>query len=429
MIFEGRIQSEQTSLNTLILLLLALMLFQMLPLPLTAIKYLSPAAHGVYRDVQSALNLQMGWRTISLDPLATREEFLKVLTYAILFWVILNNFRQRQEIERVVGIMIAIGLFLAVFGIIQKYSWNGKIYWVRELPQGSAPFGPYVNYNHFAGYMEIVLPFTVGYLLVQPPPRKGATTLRERFALWTSQQTSKSVLLMFAAMFMAAALILSSSRGGLISFIGSMVFFAFMLGTKRSSRRKGLRLVLACCGLGLIAAVWIGGHSAFVTLERLEKGIQEPSREERLVVWRDTLQMAKDYPRFGSGFNTFEKIYPTYKTTPSQAVFQYAHNDYLQLLAEGGVVALGVALCFIVIWYRAVILNWLRRQDPFAAHMTLGGMTAVFAILIHSLTDFNLHIPANAIAIVTVFAVTLNAVRVMPPGDTIGREGNILGRS
>ena len=128
MIFEGTIQFEQTPLNAPILLLLALILFQMLPMPLTAIKYLSPSAHAVYREVESAFNSQMGWWTISLDPIATREEFLKVLTYAMLFWVVLNNFRRRKQIEWLVAIVIAMGFFLAVFGVIQNYSWNGKIY-------------------------------------------------------------------------------------------------------------------------------------------------------------------------------------------------------------------------------------------------------------------------------------------------------------
>ena len=284
--------------------------------------------------------------------------------------------------------------------------------WLRELTQGGAPFGPYVNRNHFAGYMEIVIPLTIGYLLAQSPWRERNFTLRERVLLWTSQQTSKSVLLLFAAIFMAASLLLTGSRGGLVSFTGSMVFFAVMMKIKRSSGRKGSRLLSAFCGLGLIAAVWIGGNSAFLSVERLEKGIQEPSGEERLLLWHDTLRLAKDYLGFGSGFNTFEEVFPAYKTSARQAVFQYAHNDYLQLLAEGGVVALGLVMWLLVAWYRAVIARWLKRQDSFASHMALTGMTAVFAILIHSVTDFNLHIPANAIAMVTVLAATLNAASV-----------------
>jgi O-antigen ligase len=426
MISDGKIQLEATSLNTPIVLFLGLMLFQMLPLPLSAIKHLSPAAYAVYRDAGSTLNLQMGWRTISLDPMATREEFLKVLTYATLFWVILNNFRQRRQLEGIVAIIIGTGFFLAVFGIIQEYAWNGKIYWVRELTQGGSPFGPYVNRNHFAGYMEIVIPLTIGYLLAQSPLRREPISLRGRFLLWTSAQTSKSILLMFAAMFMAASLLLTGSRGGLVSLTGSMVFFAVMIRMKRTSRRKGSRVVLAFCSLGLIAAIWIGGNSALLSVERLEKGFQEPSTEQRLVLWQDTLRMAKDFIRFGSGFNTFEEVYPKYKTLPVQAVFQYAHNDYLQLLAEGGIVPFGLAVWSLIAWYRKVVVKWLERHDPFAAYMTLGGMTAVFAILIHSLTDFNLHIPANALTIVTAFAMTFNTVRVFPSADAFDRGSEVL---
>ena len=425
MILDGKIEFERTSLNTPIVLFLTLMFFQMLPLPLSAIKHLSPAAYAVYRDAGSALNLQMGWRTISLDPTATREEFRKVLTYATLFWMILNNLRQRRQLERIVAVIIGTGFFLAVFGIIQKYAWNGKIYWVRELTQGGNPFGPYVNRNHFAGYMEVVIPLTIGYLLAQSPLRREPISLRGRFLLWTSAQTSKSILLMFAAMFMAASLLLTGSRGGLVSFAGSMVFFAVMIRMKATSRRKGSRVVLALSALALIAAVWIGGNSAFLSVERLEKGIEEPSTEQRLVLWQDTLRIAKDFIRFGSGFNTFEEVYPMYKTLPVQAVFQYAHNDYLQLLAEGGIVPFGLAVWFLIAWFREVAAKWWERHDPFAAHMTLGGMTAGFAMLIHGLTDFNLHIPANALTIVTVFAMTFNAARVLPSGGAFDRGSEV----
>lgn len=181
-------------------------------------------------------------------------------------------------------------------------------------------------------------------------------------------------------------------------------------------------MVLASCGMILVAAIWIGGNSAFLSLERIEKTLQEPSTEERAVLWRDTLRMAHDYLRFGSGFNTFEEVFPAYKTSATQMIFQYAHNDYLQLLAEGGIVAFGLALWFILLWYRKVTARWLNRHDPFAAYLALAGMTAIFAMLIHSLTDFNLHIPANTIVTVTVLSVTLNASLVAASEPDINRR-------
>jgi O-antigen ligase len=426
MISNGKIEFESTSLNTPILLFLAIMLFQMLPLPLGAIRYLSPAAYTVYTDAATTLTLDAGWRAISLDPTATREEFLRVLAYSTLFWVILHTFRKRNQIEAIVATMIGMGFLLAVFGIIQEFSWNGKIYWVRELTHGGHPFGPYVNRNHFAGYMEIVIPLTLGQLLAETPPRRGSVSAKQRFLRWTSERTSKSVLLMFTAVFMAASLILTGSRGGLVSFAGSMVFFAVMMRMKRTTRRKGSRLVLAFFCLGLIAAVWIGGHSAFLSVERLEKSIQEPSAEERVVLWKDSFRMARDYLPFGSGFSTFETVYPMYKTLQVQAVFQHAHNDYLELLAEGGVLSVGLVIWLLYAWFSETGAKWLKRHDPFASQMTLAGMTSVVAILIHSLSDFNMHIPANAIIIVTISALTVNTARIPSFGDAFDRGSEVL---
>src|SRR5574337_144557 len=417
MIRNGRIQFDQTPFTIPILSFLALMLFQMVPLPLNTIALLSPAAYSVYSAAASALDLQFEWRTISLNPIATCEEFLRVLTYAMLFWVVLTCFRTRERVERVIVTIIGIGFFLAVFAIIQKYSSNGRIYWIRETAQGGEPFGPYVNRNHFAGYMEIALPLTIGYILAQSAVHTHRLGIRRRLLLWTSHQTSKSILLLFAAIFMGAALLLTGSRGGLVSFAGSMVFFVIMAIMKQTAHSRAVRLALACCGLTLVAAIWIGGNSAFLSLERLEKTLQEPSTDERALLWRDTLRMANDYLRLGSGFNTFEEVFPAYKTSTTQMIFQYAHNDYLQLLAEGGIVAFSLIGWFIVAWYRKVIARWLTRHDPFAVYLALAGMTAVFAMLIHSLSDFNLHIPANAVATVTVLSITLNAALVPALGQ------------
>src|SRR5574337_359875 len=368
MIRNGRIQFDQTPFTIPILSFLALMLFQMVPLPLNTIALLSPAAYSVYSAAASALDLQFEWRTISLNPIATCEEFLRVLTYAMLFWVVLTCFRTRERVERVIVTIIGIGFFLAVFAIIQKYSSNGRIYWIRETAQGGEPFGPYVNRNHFAGYMEIALPLTIGYILAQSAVHTHRLGIRRRLLLWTSHQTSKSILLLFAAIFMGAALLLTGSRGGLVSFAGSMVFFVIMAIMKQTAHSRAVRLALACCGLTLVAPIWIGGNSAFLSLERLEKTLQEPSTDERALLWRDTLRMANDYLRLGSGFNTFEEVFPAYKTSTTQMIFQYAHNDYLQLLAEGGIVAFSLIGWFIVAWYRKVIARWLTRHDPFAVY-------------------------------------------------------------
>src|SRR5574337_433897 len=259
MIVEGRIQFEKTSCNLPIILFLALTLFQMVPMPMTVIKHLSPTAYAMYPQASSAINPEIGWRTISLDPTATREEFVKVLTYAVLFWVILNNFRQRQQIEAVLRIIIGIGFFLAVFGIVQKYHWNGKLYWIRKLPRYSQPFGPYVNRNHFAGYMEIVIPWTMGYLLSQLGGRGRVHALWAGLRRLTPQQPRTLVLLLCAAMLMTASLLLTGSRGGLISFLSSMVFFAVIMRMQQPSDQKWSGLVPAFCGFALIVTILIGG--------------------------------------------------------------------------------------------------------------------------------------------------------------------------
>jgi O-antigen ligase len=242
---------------------------------------------------------------------------------------------------------------------------------------------PFVNKNHFAGYVEMAIPLTMGYFL-------GITS------------RPKKIILASVAVIMITALFLAASRAGILCFAASLIFMAFALRLRRASKGKAA-FIYALVFIALIFAVVMGIEPV---LERFKTIAGELfSRESRLFMWADTLRIIKDFPLLGSGLGTFRDIYPAYRTLTVQEPVFYAHSDFLQLVCETGLLGLGLVLWFLFIFYKEVFSLWLGRHHPFAKGITLGGLTGILAILLHSFFDFGLQIPANALLLTVIIVL------------------------
>jgi hypothetical protein len=406
MVTLGEIRIERTPLNLCWLLVLGLGVLQILPLPLQVIGILSPKAYTLYREMSFDAGLTASWRTLSLYPYATRLELVRLLSLALLFWVVANHFRTREQVDRLVRVIMAMGFLLAIFGIVQYFTWNGKLYWVRELTQGGNPFGPYVNRNHFAGYMEMVVPLTLGYVVSSTRSQFNVTSWRERLLRWGTPQASQSLLIIFVGLIMMTALLLSGSKAGLLSFLGSMVFFALFpsVGRFRSKRWWGLLALFLV--LGFASTLWLKPDSALQPFAILWLGSDDPSAHSRLLVWQDTLRLGWDYRWSGTGLNTFSWAFPLYKRPLSgQYLYTHAENDYLQAFAEGGVSLAAILAGGLLLGGAQLLNGWTERQRSYERGLGLGLLAGLAALLIHSASDFNLHIPANAILFVLLLAL------------------------
>jgi O-antigen ligase len=309
------------------------------------------------------------------------------------------------------------GFLLAVFGIIQKFTWNGRIYWFRENTQGGSPFGPFVNRNHFAGYMELVIPLSLGLLVTQFPnfAFSQSGSWRYRLSAWESY-FSKSALLIFFIVIMISALFLSLSRGGILSFLFSLVFFIFLLSSKRinwswrlgkfspqswvSKQSPNLRFLhfyflTSVFLFSILFLLWLGIDPV---LERLAT-LSSPTRaaQKRAIVWQDTWEMSKDFPLLGTGLATYQYIYPAYKTLPHQQFFEHAHNDYLELLAEVGFIPFVLLIGAVFYLWVNMVKGWHKRKNPYIRGMVAGILAATLALLLHSMGEFNFRIPSNAL--------------------------------
>ena len=407
MVGRGEIRIEQTPLNICWLFVLGFGLFQVLPLPLQVIRILSPNAYALYRDMAFDSGLNASWRPLSLYPYATKLEILRLFALALLFWVVANHLRTREQVNRVVRVIMAVGFLLAIFGIIQHFTWNGRLYWVRELTQGGNPFGPYVNKNHFAGYIEMVIPLSLGYLFAKERDRyTGVSGWRDRLLRWGTPEASRLLLIFFGGLIMVAALLFTGSRAGLFSFLSSMLFMALLLLIRRFRSRRWWRLIALFVVLGFAYALWLKPEKVLQTFAILWLGTDDPSARGRLLVWLDALRLGRDYRWTGTGLNTFAWAFPLYKGPRiDQALYVYTHNDYLQAFTEGGLLLL-LLLALAMVWGGGQLLNsWSEHERPYPRGIGLGLLAGLSAMLLHSASDFNLHIMANAILFVILLAL------------------------
>ena len=419
MVALHEIQLERTPLNLCLLLVLGLGLLQVLPLPLQVIRILSPKAYAFYRETSFDSELSASWRTLSLYPYATKQELIRLLALALLFWVVANYFRTREQVDRIVRLIMAMGFVLAVFAIVQHFTGNGKLYWIRELTHGGMLFGPYVNRNHFAGYMEMVIPLTLGYVVANKRSQSDVTNWRERVLRWGSPQASWSLLTIFGGLIMMTALLLSGSKAGLLSFLGSMIFFALFPSIGRFHAKRWWGFLALFLVLGFAYALWLKPDRALQPFAILWLGSDDPSAHSRLLVWQDTLRLGRDYCWTGTGLNTFSWAFPLYKRPVSgQYFYTHAENDYLQAFAEGGLPLVAI-LAIALLWGAAQLLSaWLESQRSYTRGVGLGLLAALVAILLHSASDFNLHIMANAILFVILLALAHRILVFGCPRDT-----------
>jgi O-antigen ligase len=306
----------------------------------------------------------------------TRIELQLLIAYLIVIFLMAQTFQRRGHWRGFVWFLMSLGFSVSVLGILQNLTFNGKLYWFRVMRFGGTPFGPYANRNHFAGFAEMIIPVALVPLVL-------GRVRRERIFLVT-----------LFAIVPIVALVLSTSRGGIVSFIVQMIILFSLLLIRRAPGKYvmfGGIVVLTA----VLAVSWIGVQQVLVRFTGIQT-LDVPVGKRKAMV-KDTFRLFLDHPILGTGLGTLQTVYPPYDSLYDGKVLNHSHNDYLEALAETGLV--GGLCCF---WFVAVVLrNGLRGMatlgSSFGSTLHLSGLLACCGILVHSLVDFNLHIPANAL--------------------------------
>lgn len=349
------------------------------------------------------------WDQLTISPYATRTQLLTLIWCLIAFYFGILSGVERKGKRLLIYSLAGLGAAEAFYGFLQYLGgWQTIFFYTKKYDLFEAT-GTYINRNHYAGFLEMVIPFCLALAsyefarLSKYKPRNGwnlkQLSIQERFP--------QAVFWLAATILLFAALAFSKSRMGIIASSASI------LGMIIVGKFKPGNLIVAGVFVALVAAMvlWIG---AGPITERFASTSQEYKLSDgsRLAIWRDTIHLIKKHPLAGDGLGTFPVAYTAVQTTFLGNFVNHAHNDYLEVASD-----LGIPVSLILFGsFGALLASSVRsarsKAMNFDRAVALGCAGSIFALLLHSLTDFNLYIPANAL----IFSAILGlAVSVTAP--------------
>jgi O-antigen ligase len=313
---------------------------------------------------------------LSAVPFLTEIEIVKFTALGILLFLAVQAYETLEHRQGFVWFTLVFGFAVSVFAILQYFTFNGKLYWLRELRNGGIPFGPYVNRNHFSGLIELIVPTGLSVIMLR------------------AEERDRMPLLAILTLLPIGALFLAASRGGIASFFSEVSLVVVLVFSRRRGRNQLVAgaVVLMLAG---VLVVWLGAGRAldrFASYRQLE--VTESRRTE---MTKDTLRIFFDHPVVGTGLGTLVKAFPRYETLYDGKIVDHSHNDYAEALAETGLIGGALCAAFLILLFCFAWARLTEAKNTLDLALHIGALAACCGLLIHSLVDFNLHIPSNAL--------------------------------
>lgn len=364
------------------------------------------AAYGIIQTLPFGLTdyagLVTSQRTISLDPFATQMTVVHFIALAIFFAVALVVFNSVGRLKSFVIVIVVFGFGYAFFSILQSVLSPGKIYGIYEV-QGGTNFGSFVNRHNFAAIMEMSIGLPLGMLLAG------------------SVGKDKKLLVITAIILMGVALLLSGSRGGFVSILGTAIFLVAMTSKAGPGRGRFLRIVLGAALVltMVLGAIFVGGESS---LSRFAETAETGNfTSDRGYIWSVTLKLIANSMPWGVGFGAFGVAFTAVNDRGGVERVEQAHNDFLQVAADAGIPGILIGAFFLFCFVR-LISRILNVKDPLLRGVALGAIGGCVGIMIHSLFDFVLHITAVSVMFIAMLAAAIACVRIDKTTKTEGRK-------
>lgn len=394
---------------------------QFTPLPAEWVQVLSPRGHEAHVLAAGALGLPPGaMLTLSLDPHATRDFWLKSLAYGCMFCLTLLLADSPRRLELLLKTLVISGTAQALYASVMVLSGIEYGFFIRKSTGQGTATGTFVNRNHLAGYLNLCLAAGIGLMIAKlggEAIHGWRQRLRSILRLLLGEKTRLRVYLIV----MVVGLVLTRSRmGNAAFFAGTLIVGAIGLLLMRNAPRSTLLFLASVVVLDLlIVGAWFGVDQVAQRIQQTEvaNNLDNPlPAEHRDEVDRQALHYAQDYWLTGSGGGSFYVTFPAYGSSGISGFYDHAHNDYLQLLVETGVIGLG--LCVLVVglasWQALQALR--RRNDPLMRGTAFGVALAICWLAIHSAVDFNMQIPANALTMSVLLALAWVAAGLQGAG-------------
>jgi O-antigen ligase len=381
------------------------LLFPLLGICLLAFIQVLPL--GKETDSQAGITNPI-YKTISADPYETNLFIWKLLALCMLLVLLWRYISTSRRLQTLILVIIAMGIATAMFGIIRQSIQHNSPGFVLPSLYPNEGYAQFINRNHFAFLMEMCLGLVLG-LTLRGNRRSLLLLLSAGIPLWT-------------------ALILSNSRGGMMSMISQVIFFILLYFSINSSKHKNKAMegwksilwrggrsvvirtliIIGLIGMMTASIIWVGGQPL---ANRIESTMVEPGIENvrdgssRQEIWNATWQMIKDYPILGVGFGGYWVSIASYHNASGRLTPRQAHNDYLEVLANGGIVGL-----ILVIWFTVIFIKKIRERlkstNSFYQTAYIGSLTGIWAVATHSLFDFGLHNTCNSVVVTSLIAIS-----------------------
>ncbi len=415
-------------------LFITFVFLQSISLPLSFVGLISPHTAAIYQDTFSSLNVSEQLVSISLNPYASFGKVLETVSYFLIFVLVLLLVDTQARLKILVYALIISGVAQAVYGTIMTLSGLEYGFFVKkEFGQGVAS-GTFVNRNHFAAYLEMCLALGIG-VLISTLYTTSSVTRNEFWRRFIDIFLGNKIRLRIGLAIMVIALVSSHSRMGNAAFFFSMSLMGlvYLFLTKKAPKNVVILFVSLLIIDVFIVGNWFGfdklidrfekTHISIVQADKkqtiqVSQAIEENKRalqlyemkiesntETRDEVYRDTITMIKANPLFGTGGGTYVNSFLQYRGNDIRNVYDHTHNDYLEFLAEYGFA--GTFILFVLVAYSLVnaIIAMRLRRSSFMQGIAFASAMGILSILIHSFSDFNLQIPANAALFVVLLAL------------------------
>ncbi len=407
--FLGQRHDSDGSLRRLSFLLAAIAIFiaiQLVPLPRALLVTASPARDLflerfdlAYANPEATAST---WHPLSVNPSSTRLALACLAAFAVFLLGSARGLSARRSALLARGVAV-IGVALALVGIVQNMMSPARIYGIWAHPYENRPFGPFVNKNNFAGWMLMALPLVVMYAYGTAAAGLASTRKdwRSRVLWLETRAGSETVLCACAAFVMGVSLFMSMSRSGIAAFVVAMGL-AIPLAVRRRGARRALGLGVVLLVVVLFASIGVG------QVARRFNTDTEASLQGRVWAWQDALAIFVRYPVAGTGLNTFRSAMLLYQQHDPDNYWSEAHNDYLQLLAEGGVGVAALGLVTVLVFVRATRRRLREESERDLSYwIRLGALSGLFAIALQETVEFSLQIPGNACLFALLAAIAL----------------------
>lgn len=330
-------------------------------------------------------------RTISMSPFDTEMTAFHLLALGLFFSVTLATVDSATRLRKLVGLITIFGFVFAFFAILQSFLSPGKIYGIYERI-GAYPFGSFVSRNTFAAFMEMSIAVPLGMLL------SGAVAKDKRLIYIT------------AISLMGVSLLLSGSRGGLVAILAGVVFLIMVTSRASGPKKVILRLAMSVVLIGVIVggAFYIGGESSLTRIA--ETATSKDITTDRTHIWGITLKIISANFPLGAGIGAFAQAYTPFDDSSGLERVEQAHNDYLQVAADAGIVGVGIAGFFFFVLIKTIKRN-ISRENSIRRGVAIGAAGGIFAVLVHSIFDFVLHTTSITLLFILLLVLLVAAGR------------------